>query len=82
MQNYPNPFNCLTNIKIKINQANTVVLDVFNIKGQLVSRLINEYLKPGNYSKYFIAYDLPQGIYIAKLIIGSEEYYCKMSHIK
>jgi hypothetical protein len=45
--NYPNPFNSSTVIQFSIAQAGHAQLAVFNILGQRVKRLIDEYLQPG-----------------------------------
>ncbi|MDO9576676.1 MAG: C25 family cysteine peptidase [Candidatus Cloacimonadales bacterium] len=49
-QNYPNPFNPTTNISYSISQPGKVRLYIYNIKGQLVKTLVNEYKETGNFS--------------------------------
>lgn len=39
--NYPNPFNPTTTISYDIKSSNHVLLEVYNLKGQLVRRLVN-----------------------------------------
>jgi photosystem II stability/assembly factor-like uncharacterized protein len=49
-QNYPNPFNSSTLIQYSLQQAGHVMIRVYNIAGQEVKRLVDEYLISGNYS--------------------------------
>ena len=46
-QNYPNPFNAETIIEFQIPTEDAVRLDVYNLQGQRVSRLLNHYLDAG-----------------------------------
>ena len=51
LQNYPNPFNPTTNIQFLIGNHELVhvVLDVFNILGQKVRTLVDDYRPQGTY---------------------------------
>lgn len=40
--NYPNPFSLQTEIKYEIKESAPVRIDIYNLKGQLVSTLVNE----------------------------------------
>jgi subtilisin family serine protease/fibronectin type 3 domain-containing protein len=47
--NYPNPFNPETTINFDLKQAGFVSIEVFNIKGQKVTTLIDDYREAGSY---------------------------------
>jgi len=49
-QNYPNPFNPETTIKYRLFKAGKVEISIYNVLGQRVRTLINNYLNKGNYS--------------------------------
>lgn len=48
-QNRPNPFNPLTIISFKLAEPRHVTLDIYNILGQRVEGLVDDYLYPGHY---------------------------------
>lgn len=49
-QNYPNPFNPTTTINFSLPQRSSVTIDVWNVIGQRVRRLLSEILPAGNHS--------------------------------
>jgi len=55
LQNYPNPFNPSTSIKFSIPVDSNVKLKLFNMLGQEVAELVNEYKTAGNYEISFSA---------------------------
>lgn len=63
-QNYPNPFNSNTIINYQIDNDIRVKISVYNILGEKIETLIDEYKNAGIYSLSFNANDLPSGIYI------------------
>ncbi|MCF7911339.1 MAG: T9SS type A sorting domain-containing protein [Candidatus Cloacimonetes bacterium] len=46
---HPNPFNPETTISFQLSTAAPVTLEVYNIRGQLVKTLVNDFRQPGNY---------------------------------
>ena len=66
-QNYPNPFNPVTNIRFTIPENSFVELKIYNILGQEIKSLINEYKNAGAYIIAFDASNLPSGIYYYKI---------------
>ena len=48
-QNYPNPFNPGTQIEYTLQKKALVNLEIYNLLGQKVKMLMNEYQSPGSY---------------------------------
>ena len=70
-QNYPNPFNTRTTISFSIPQSETVTLKIYNIRGENIKILIDEYLPAGNYHFQWRTVDQPSGVYFYTLQSGS-----------
>ncbi len=68
--NYPNPFNPSTTITYSIPARETVTLDIYNIYGALVSRLVNALQEQGTYSVQFNGNGLAGGVYYYRLQAG------------
>jgi hypothetical protein len=66
-QNYPNPFNPTTNLEYSISKSSNVVIEVFNVLGQSVARLVDGHLAPGTYKTTFDASKLSSGVYLYQL---------------
>ncbi len=81
-QNYPNPFNPSTNIKFSIPEQDFVNLSIFNLLGQKVETLIDEYKTAGSYSVNFSSENLTSGIYIALIKTNSFSKSIKMTLLK
>ncbi|NKB66550.1 MAG: T9SS type A sorting domain-containing protein [Candidatus Latescibacteria bacterium] len=74
-QNHPNPFNSDTVIRYNLPQRATVVLDVFNLAGQEVARLVYGLREAGSYTVAWDGRDnadraLATGVYIYRLQAG------------
>ena len=81
-QNYPNPFNPYTTIQYSIAEGSNVVMKVYNMLGDKIDELVNEYKDPGDYSLRFDATKLASGIYICKLQTADYSSSIKMIFIK
>jgi hypothetical protein len=55
-QNYPNPFNPETRIIFSLSKISNVKLNIYNVAGQLVEKLVDKELAPGYHSKIFKSY--------------------------
>jgi hypothetical protein len=71
-QNYPNPFNPSTKISYQLKDAGNAELNIYNVKGQKVKTLVNEYLPAGNHEIVWNGLDsngnqVSSGIYFYKL---------------
>ncbi|MBX3006801.1 MAG: T9SS type A sorting domain-containing protein [Melioribacteraceae bacterium] len=70
-QNFPNPFNPTTLISYSIPVAGNVSLKVYDLLGNEVSDLVNEYKNAGNYEIRFNGSQLSSGVYFYKLCSGN-----------
>jgi hypothetical protein len=70
-QNYPNPFNPNTEIGFSIAKFGFVSLKVYDILGNEIAILVNEFKPAGSYEVEFNVKDLPSGIYLYKLQVDS-----------
>ncbi|MGE5401163.1 MAG: N,N-dimethylformamidase beta subunit family domain-containing protein [Ignavibacteriales bacterium] len=66
-QNYPNPFNPETRVKYGLANDGRVTIELFNIVGQKLSTLVDEYKKAGNYELSFNGRNLPSGVYLYRI---------------
>jgi hypothetical protein len=87
-QNFPNPFNSTTKIRYSISltplsfgEGLEVRLVIYDIPGNEVSTLLNEYKYPGSYELEFNADQFPSGVYYYKLTAGDKTKIRKMIHI-
>ncbi|GAB4327988.1 MAG: hypothetical protein Kow0037_01970 [Calditrichia bacterium] len=65
-QNYPNPFNPQTTIKYMISERARVKLEIFNLTGQQIDKLIYGVQNAGEYEVNWRP-DLPSGVYFYRL---------------
>jgi len=77
-QNYPNPFNPATSIKFAIGSRpdkqdgkQFVQLKVYDVLGNEVATLVNEFISAGSYEINFNAFMFSSGVYFYKLQAGS-----------
>jgi len=81
-QNYPNPFNPTTTIKFNIPEAGNVKLTLFNVLGQELKTIVNEFKESGVHTINFNAENLTSGFYVYRLEAGNFVRIRKMTLIK
>jgi|WetSurMetagenome_2_1015567.scaffolds.fasta_scaffold01972_5 photosystem II stability/assembly factor-like uncharacterized protein len=81
-QNYPNPFNPSTTITFAIEKNGHVGLNVYDVSGRLVAKVMDETLKAGTHTITFNADKLATGVYFYKLSTSSGEITRKMVIIR
>lgn len=86
-QNFPNPFNPTTSITYALPKAEYVTMYVYDISGQQIAELVNNYQNPGTYNvtwngKNSVGKTVSSGIYFYKVKAGSYSKTFKMNLIK
>jgi hypothetical protein len=74
-QNYPNPFNPSTNFRYSIPQADNVKVTIYNVTGEMVAEVINQFQSAGTYEvnwdgKNSLGQQLASGTYIYRVQAG------------
>ncbi len=67
-QNYPNPFLHSTSIQFSIGQPGVYEIVVYDLKGQVMLRIVDSELQNGNYKVNVDAINLTSGTYIYRLM--------------
>ncbi len=75
-QNFPNPFNPTTTIAFTLRRRSPVTLQVFNLAGQLVAKLLDAQVGEGRHSVAWNSNDeagiaVASGVYLYRLQVGS-----------
>ncbi len=65
--NFPNPSKNSTTIFYSLKQNSHITISIYNIKGQLISTLVNESKPKGEYSVIYHTDKLNSGVYFYKL---------------
>ncbi|MBK7629453.1 MAG: T9SS type A sorting domain-containing protein [Ignavibacteriales bacterium] len=81
-QNYPNPFNPSTKISWQSPVSSHQSLKIYDVLGNEVATLVNEYKSAGSYEIVFNASKLSSGIYFYRFTAGSFVQTKKMILIK
>jgi hypothetical protein len=65
--NFPNPFNPATKIVFTLDHQARINISIYNLLGQLVTCLADEYFRPGSFSYEFNAGKLTSGVYLCRV---------------
>tara|TARA_B100000809_G_scaffold13768_1_gene12496 strand:- start:38 stop:1942 length:1905 start_codon:yes stop_codon:yes gene_type:complete len=68
-QNYPNPFNPITRIEYEMPQNGNVNVSIYNIKGELVEKLVDGYKSTGKYSIQWNPKNISSGQYFYQISV-------------
>lgn len=86
-QNYPNPFNQSTSINFYVGQTAPVTLDIYNLRGQLVRRLVDSVLQAGSQSVKWNGLDdsnrpVSSGVYLYQMKSNALQQQRKLLYLK
>jgi beta-N-acetylhexosaminidase len=65
--NYPNPFNSTTQIMFTISRSGMISLKIFNILGEEIKEIANQYFDAGTHKISFNADLLSSGVYLIRM---------------
>lgn len=80
--NYPNPFNSTTQINAKIAKSGILSIKVYNLIGEEVSEIVNNYYEAGTHKFIFNANELSSGVYLLRMSIGQHYFNHKIILMK
>lgn len=66
-QNYPNPFNSSTNIKYNLLKPSRVTIDIYDVLGSRIARLLDNYQSTGEHNVIWSAKNTVSGTYLYKI---------------
>ena len=69
----PNPFNPATEVKFSLAEAGPVRVEVFDVRGRLVSTLVDRDLAAGDHRVTWQAEGNPSGLYLVRLTSAGRE---------
>tara|TARA_B100000614_G_scaffold258044_1_gene279439 strand:- start:4979 stop:5836 length:858 start_codon:yes stop_codon:yes gene_type:complete len=81
-QNYPNPFNPSTSINFDLPFSDVVKIQIYDIFGNHIADLKNEYMVKGNHKINWSPENLSSGIYIVNISQKNMNQLSKMIYIK
>lgn len=71
LENYPNPFATTTMINFRLDEASSVELDIYNVGGRRVGKILSATLDAGEHTIPFQSGNLPSGNYMVVLRAGA-----------
>ena len=86
-QNYPNPFNPSTNIRYSLTKSDNVLINIYDINGNLISTLLNTRQNAGTHEvtwngKNNSGLQVVSGVYLYKVQAGNSSKISKMILLK
>ena len=81
-QNYPNPFHASTTIGFNVVQSGRVTLQILDLLGREVVRIVDQEMIAGSYNVRFDARGLSSGVYLYRFASGHTVQTNAMMHVK
>ena len=72
--NYPNPFRGATTLRWRVGSPGRVRLRVFDLRGQLIRNVVDEFQAAGAYARTFEAAGMAPGTYVCRLEAGENAF--------
>lgn len=72
-QNFPNPFNPSTTIRFDLPRDTRITIEIYNVLGQRVRSIVDDYLEAGVHTMSFDASSLAGGVYFYKMDARSSD---------
>jgi len=72
--NFPNPFRGATTLRWRVASPERVRLRVFDMRGQLVRTVVDEFQASGSYARTFEATGMAPGAYLCRLEVGERSF--------
>ncbi|MBD3170343.1 MAG: T9SS type A sorting domain-containing protein [candidate division Zixibacteria bacterium] len=82
LEGYPNPFNATASIGFGLAESGNVRLEVYNVTGQLVESIVNDFMQAGTHNMVWDAHNVSSGIYFFKLTAGNKISTSKMTLLR
>ncbi len=87
LSNYPNPFNPMTRLSFEIPTSGRVLLEIYDVKGRLISQLKDETLSAGSHEVVWNGLDrtngaVASGVYFSRLTFGQEHRTGRMTLVR
>ena len=79
---YPNPFNSNISIHYTLQKKQSVLLQIFNINGELIHTVIQETLSTGRHHSNWNAIHESSGVYVVKLTASNQIETQKILYLK
>ena len=82
IKNHPNPFNKTTVIKFALSRKNHAILEIYDIKGKKIDRILDKELSPGTHASIWDGSGFKSGIYLCVLKIDNKVFRLKLQLIR
>ena len=80
--NFPNPFNPVTTIRFELPKPANVILKIFDVRGRLIEKLLEQRLSAGLHEVNWQAARYSSGVYFCNLNVEGKTFVHKMMFLK